>query len=177
MQSNRIGFVRVGLMAAYALFTMFRPAVPPTQAQRKTVHKKHAASVAVASLALSVKTDQPTYHAGSNIRFTLTAKNTTQQEMLLRFNSGQRYDFELYRGKDAKGDKIWQWAKGMMFTMMLSSAKLEPGKSLEFTETYRPGNDAMVALTPGAYTVVATLKNMAKPPTSAPSATTTFQVK
>ena len=55
-----------------------------------------------------MKTDQPTYHADSNIRFTLTAKNTTQQEMLLRFNSGQRYDFELIRGKDAKGMRLFK---------------------------------------------------------------------
>jgi hypothetical protein len=99
--------------------------------------------------------------------------------MPVRFNSGQRYDFELYRGKDAKGEKVWQWAKGKMFTMMLSSVMLKSVKPLEFTETYHPGSDGMPALASGSYTVVATLKGSAKtitPPISMPSASTTFQV-
>ncbi len=179
MPSDRTKLMRAGLLLASALIAMQMLGAPPTQAQRKAVPKKKTAATPVAPLALSLKTDQHVYHADSNIRFTLTAKNTTHEEMVLRFNSGQRYDFELFRGKDAKGDKVWQWAKGMMFTMALSAAKLEPGKSLVFTETYRPGSDAMVALTPGAYTVVATLKGVSKtttPPLSMPCVSTTFQV-
>jgi hypothetical protein len=174
---NRIAFVRVGLLLAGALIAMPMFSTPPLQAQGTTAPKK---GVAVAApLTLSVKTDQPTYKADSTIKFTLTAKNTTQQDMPVRFNSGQRYDFILYRGKDAKGEQVWQWSKGKMFTMMLSSTLLKPGKPLEYTETYHPGSDGMPALTPGSYTVVATLKGTSKsttPPISMPTASATFQV-
>jgi len=148
----------------------------PLQAQGTPAPKKDV--VVAAPLALTAKTDQPTYKVGSAIKFALTAKNTTQQDLPLRFNSGQRYDFVLYRGKDAKGEKVWQWSKGRMFTMMLSSTTLKPGKPLEYSETYRPGGDGMPALTPGTYTVVTTLKGVSKttPPVSMPSATATFQV-
>jgi len=146
------------------------------QAQGTPAPKKDV--VVTAPLSLTAKTDQPTYKADSAIKLTLTAKNTTQQDLPLRFNSGQRYDFELYRGKNAKGEKVWQWAKGRMFTMMLSSTNVKPGKPLEYSETYRPGGDGMPALTPGFYTVVATLKAASKttPPISMPTTTVTFQV-
>ncbi len=150
----------------------------PMHAQGTPTAPKKGVAVA-APLALIAKTDQPAYKADSAIKFTVTAKNTTQQDMPVRFNSGQRYDFVLYRGKDATGEKVWQWSKGKMFAMMLSSTTIKAGATLEYSETYHPGADGMPALTPGAYTVVATLKGAAKtanPPIFMPTASTTFQV-
>jgi hypothetical protein len=175
---SRTRFLGPGLLLAGALIATQLFGIGSLQAQEKAAPKKGVVLMPATPLTLTVKTDQPTYHADSAIKFTLAARNTTQQDMPVRFSSGQRYDFELYRGKNAKGTKVWQWARGRMFTMMLSSVSLKPGKPLEFTEAYRPGTDGMPALEPGFYTVVATLKGVSKttPPVSMPSASTTFQV-
>ena len=177
MLSQRTGLVRTGLLLTGVLIAVQTYTV--AQTHRKHVQKKVTAVVPSAPLALTVKTDQSAYPADSAIVFTLTAKNTTKENILLRFNSGQRYDFELFRGKDAKGEEVWQWARGRMFTMMLTSATLKPGKSLAYTETYHPGSDGMPALTPGAYTIIATLKSPSKaaPSVTFPSASATFQAK
>lgn len=176
MLSNRTQFFKAGLLLTAALMTTQLLGTKSLQAQGKPAPQKGVP--VTAPLALTAKTDQPIYKADSAIKLTLTAKNTTQQDVPVRFNSGQRYDFVLYRGKDAKGEKVWQWSKGKMFTMMLSSTTLKPGKPLEYSETYRPGGDGMPALATGTYTVVATLKGVSKttPPVSMPSASTTFQV-
>ena len=176
MLSNRTHFVKTGLLLTATLVATQLFGTQSMQAQRTPAPKKDV--VVATPLSLTAKTDQPTYKAADAIKLTLTAKNTTQQDVLLRFNSGQRYDFELFRGKSAKGEKVWQWSKGRMFTMMLSSVPLKPGKPLEYSETYRPGSDGMPALTPGFYTVVATLKAVSKttPPVSMPSTSKTFQV-
>ncbi len=55
--------------------------------------------------------------------------------MTLNFSSGQQYDFMLREGVKPDGKIVWQWAKGHMFAQMMSARKLEPGKSLTFTET------------------------------------------
>ncbi len=175
MHSNRTTRRRaVLLLTGLLLAAPFQGAIP-VRAQNKTVHKKKAA---VAPMTLVVNTDQPTYKAADTIKFTLTAKNTTKQDTPVGFNSGQRYDFTLYRGKNAKGEKVWQWAKGKMFNMMLRSILLKPDQPLEFTETYHPGSEEMPVLTPGVYTIVATLQGTYRttPPIVLPSTSKTFQV-
>ncbi|MCW3054146.1 MAG: Intracellular proteinase inhibitor [Chthonomonadales bacterium] len=176
MLSNRTHFVKTGLLLTTTLMTTQLLGTKSLQAQGTPAPKKEVS--VTAPLAITAKTDQPTYKADSAIKLTLIAKNTTQQEVPVRISSGQRYDFELFRGKSAKGEKVWQWSKGRMFTMMLSSISLKPGKPLEYSETYRPGGDGMPALPPGFYTVVATFKGVTKttPPVSMPSAAATFQV-
>ena len=118
-------------------------------------------------LALAVTTDKKMYAAGAAIKMTLTAKNTTPQTMNLNFNSGQQYDFTLREGVKPDGKIIWQWAKGRMFAQMIRSVKLEPGKSLTFTETLTPktipGGDALKA---GTYTLTAALATFGERPTA-----------
>lgn len=179
MLFNRNGRVGATLLLAGALLTLPMLGVTPLKAQGNAGPKKGAAVIPVHLLALTVKTEHPSYSADSAVKFTLTAKNTTHQDVVLSFRSGQRYDFELFRGNSPKGEKIWQWAQSRMFTDMLSSTTLKSGKSLVFTETYHPGGDGMPALTPGVYTVGATLKAVFKSVSTAylPSSYKTFQVK
>jgi hypothetical protein len=179
MLFKRKGRVGANLLLAGALLTMPTLGAMSLQAHKHAKQKKSAVVIPVYLLALTVKTEHPTYPADSAVKFTLTAKNITHQDVLLSFRSGQRYDFELFRGNSPKGEKIWQWAQSRMFTEMLSCTTLQPGKSLLFAETYKPGGDGMPALTPGVYTVGATLKAVFKSVSTAylPSAYSTFQVK
>ena len=126
-------------------------------------------------LELSVTTDKKTYAVGTTIKITLAAKNTTSQTMNLNFSSGQRYDFTLREGVKPDGKIVWQWAKGKMFAQMMSTQKLEPGKSLTFTETFDPKTAAAEGgtLKAGTYTLTATLAVFGE----RPSATTQVVVK
>ncbi len=108
---------------------------------------------------------------------TLTVKNPGKNAITLNFASGQRYDFELRRGKDKKGDLVWKWSRGRMFTMALSSLSLAPGKTLTYTETAAKDEekDTLLALPAGTYTAIATLT--IRGTTSQPSTSTTFTVQ
>ena len=131
-------------------------------------------------LKTTVKTEKKQHGTKDPVKMTLAVTNTTQKPITLNFSSGQKYDFEIKRGKGEAGVTVWKWSQGMMFTQMLSSRKLEPGKSLTFTETYKPGaksaeGQTLPALTAGTYSVIATLTTTDIAPK--PQSTTVFIVK
>ncbi len=133
---------------------------------------------------VTVATDKKVYAVGDTITFTLTVKNGTKQALPLRFSSGQRYDFKLFDAKIPAGARpdtgkpLWQWSRGRMFTMMIASEKLEPGKTLTFSDKYEfkamPGQTIKL-LAAGKYTLVGILTTMGAAPQ--PSATTTLEIK
>lgn len=132
-----------------------------------------------------VTTDKKSYASGDPIKMTFTVTNKTKEAVRLSFSNGQRYDFVLREETKPVAKILWQWSRGKMFNMMLSSVSLEPGKSLTYTATYGEANGVGVPppagdrsstkLAAGAYTVTASLTTMGA--ASRPSATTTFVVK
>lgn len=121
------------------------------------------------ALKAEVKTDKKQYGVNDAIKLTLTVKNTTKETILLRFSSSQKFDFEIKRGAAPAGETVWQWARNMMFAQMMMSTRLEAGKSLTFTETYKPGakagdGTALPPLTAGTYTAVGTLTSVGNTP-------------
>jgi hypothetical protein len=133
-----------------------------------------------APVSVSLAADKKSYSAKDPVKLTLTAKNTKTMSAKLMFTSGMKYDFEIRKGKAPNGEKVWQWSKGRMFTMMVQFVNLDPGKSLVFTETYTPGDkDAMgkplPELAPGTYTATGILAIGGRMPR--PMATTVFTVK
>lgn len=128
-----------------------------------------------APVALALKTDKTTYAAGETITATLTARNPGKQKVTLDFTSGQKYDLELWSGKDRRGKRLWQWSKGRMFTEALASLSLLPGKPLVFTEKIVSGKDEVPKLAPGVYRLIAYLTTASRMPH--PTSTTLFIVK
>lgn len=114
----------------------------------------------VVPVAVSVRTDKKIYRSHEPIQITITVKNATKNAVKLTFPTGQRYDIDIRRGSDPKNPKIWQWSHGQMFTQMVSSVSMPSGKTLTFSETYRPGQEQAPVLTPGTYTITATLTTM-----------------
>lgn len=133
---------------------------------------------------VTVATDKKMYGVGDTITFTLTVKNGTKQALSLRFSSGQRYDFKLFDAKTPAGARpdtgklLWQWSRGRMFFQMISSEKLEPGKTLTFSDKYEfkptPGQ-TVKPLAAGKYALVGILTTMGAAPQ--PSATTMLEIK
>lgn len=129
----------------------------------------------VAPVVLSVTTDKKLYHAGEPIKMTLTVKNATASEANLMFATTQKYDFAIRRGKKPDAPVLWQWSKGTMFGQILMTRSLPAGKTLTFTETLDPVAKH-VPLTPGDYTLRATLATFG-PPASRPAATVPFRIR
>lgn len=128
---------------------------------------------------MTVSTDKKKYAPGDPIKMTLTVKNDSKQTVPLRFGSGQRYDFVLREAGKPDAKPLWQWSRGMMFTMMVSSQPLEGGKSVVYAFTYTPkvAQNAPIVepLKAGTYALTGTLATLGM--TNRPSATTQFVVK
>ena len=123
-----------------------------------------------AKLTLRVVTDKKIYLVNAPIKMTFTVKNAEKKPVALTFNSGKRYDFVV---SSQSGHEMWQWSKGRMFTMDIGTETLGAGKTLTYTETYKPGTPAMPALKPGTYILSAYPAAM---DTTLPKTTTAFKV-
>ena len=164
-------FAAVAALAAVtALFSL---SISMVRAQGKPVDKAlivepgSAGALRPAPVAVMVKTDKKTFSAAEEIPIVITVKNTSKQPVTLHFASGQKYDLELRKGKDAKRPLVWQWSRGRMFTEALSSVLLAQGKTLTFNDSYKPSNkpaDNMPRLAPGHYTLTGVVTTMGSTP-------------
>ena len=83
---------------------------------------------------LSMRLDLPGPIRGSDrpqqVNVALVLENTSQQSIELQFRSGQLYEIELF---NARGQGLWTWSDGMMFTQALQEIRLAPGESRRFS--------------------------------------------
>jgi hypothetical protein len=106
---------------------------------------------------LSIATDKAIYHPEDPITITLTVFNYTEDRVIFTFTSTQRYDFFIRQ----EGREIWRWSAERFFALVMGEERIQPGKSLVYTETYR----AKDKLTPGIYSITGmlTCRDSAKP--------------
>ena len=83
---------------------------------------------------------------GASLTLTLTAKNEGKAAEVLRYRNSGRVDMQLLT---SGGKTVYQWSKGMMFTMALAAERLEPGVSKSWGITAQLPAD----LPPGGYTI------------------------
>lgn len=106
---------------------------------------------------LQVATDKLSYTEGEIIKVTLKATNIQEKDAYLKFTSGQRFDFNLF--KDGSKEAIYTWSANKMFAMMNSTIKLKMAQR----ETYNTEiGSEMGQLKPGKYRLVAHLTNSTK---------------
>ena len=120
-----------------------------TLASVRTVSQQGAARTANAKSPISAALDVQREPAA--IRFALEVVNSGKKSIELTFPSGQTHDFVIL---DSLGAEVWRWGTGRLFTQALQNKQLSRGESLAMTEKW----DAP-SLTPGRYTVIATLKS------------------
>ncbi len=103
---------------------------------------------------LQPSTDKLKYTVGEPIKVTLKATNIQEKDVYLKFNSGQRFDFQLY--KDGGKEGVYTWSANKMFTMNVSTIKLKMAER----ETYKTEiGGEMGELKPGNYRLVPHLTN------------------
>lgn len=93
---------------------------------------------------LSLTTDKTVYKQLDTMRITLTLTNPTKQAVSVTFPSGQKFDLLLRKvGKSNTAPVVvWQWSRGMMFTQMVTSTSIAPGKSIQFSAAFPPENSS-----------------------------------
>lgn len=85
--------------------------------------------------------------AGDTVHLALQVTNATDAPLVLRFSSGQTYDFAVLRG----GEQLWRWSETMRFTQALRDETLAPGETRTVTEHWVPGRRVTGELTARAW--------------------------
>jgi hypothetical protein len=111
-------------------------------------------------IAVSVSTDQPSYHRGHRVRMTMTLQDVSNTPVSLPINSTQ--EFTLLEGSKP----VWREAR---LVSGVGSVNLNPGQLVKFTAVWNGKvHQAGVPLGPGIYTLQASAEGY--------SGSTTFRV-
>lgn len=95
---------------------------------------------------VSLSTDKTIYFVGEPIMMTLKIFNYTDEEITLKFNTSQRYEFII---EEKEGHELWRWSRGRMFTMVTGVEVLGPtNPEMIATETF---SDRLI---PGQYHIM-----------------------
>jgi hypothetical protein len=127
--------VRRTLTAAAAALLAACAPVPPPAEGGAPVPGPAGAETLVSSLSV-----RP---AGDTVHLALQVTNATAAPVVLRFNTGQTYDFSVHRG----GELLWQWSETMRFMQALRDETLAPGETRTITEHWVPPSRAAGELT------------------------------
>jgi hypothetical protein len=108
-----------------------------------------------------VRADKSSYALGQAVKINFVIENRTNQEMAIRFPSGQHYD--IWVQKDGK--EIWRWSRGKFFIQAFTSLTLKPGERKTFAETWKQVTNEGKQVPPGAYDIFAQLTTVPSRPT------------
>lgn len=92
---------------------------------------------------------------GKPVVFILEVRNVSGAPIELHFSSGQQYDVLVY--KQGEWGERWRWSKGKMFTMALTSIRLEFGQVQRFRVEWNQCDNEGRQVPPGNYRVEALL--------------------
>jgi hypothetical protein len=84
-------------------------------------------------LDVTITANKEVYGVGEPIAFTLRVKNPTDVPILLRFASGQRYDFVI---QSAAGEERWRWSAGRTFTQALGEQTVPQAWEMDYNERF-----------------------------------------
>lgn len=125
----------VGRAAHYKIISgsgknLFHPKANATRAEAAMVINKLLDLLETQKPAVAIKTDA-TLKADS-IEMKISIVNNSKKAITFNHSSGLKYDFVLL---DSDRKELYRWSADKNFTMMLTSTVIEPGKSLDFSET------------------------------------------
>lgn len=112
----------------------FYPKAPATRAQAVTTADRLLKRIGEEKADVSVVPSAGIKDGMVQMKLTIT--NHSDQKILIRHSSGQKFDFVLsVSGSPADAAKkfLYKWSADRMFTMALTQTAVEPGKSVEFT--------------------------------------------
>jgi hypothetical protein len=104
---------------------------------------------AQSQLTIKIQTDKTSYKLGEPVKISLSVTNPSEQEMIIRFNSGQYYDFWVQKD----GKEVWRWSRGKAFIQAFTSITLKAGETKTFSDTWKQLTNDGEQTAPGAYAV------------------------
>ena len=133
----------------------------PTATPRGTGEDDNAGTPppAPADLQVSLELGGETYSRGEPVEMSLTITNTDQDEAVLSFSDGLRYDFVAV---DGDGREVWRWSDGKLFTQVLGEETIAPGGSLVYRETWGQADGEGKQVPDGEYAVLGLITGCAK---------------
>lgn len=123
-----------------------RPKAAANRAQAVTVVSRLTALIE--GLTQRVDVSASMYEEDGGLKMTLTIENRTDNTITIHHTSGQRFDFKLF---DDKGETLYTWSEGKMFTMALGTTEIEPGESVYYevlleSELYEGVKDSIASM-------------------------------
>ncbi|MFD2216335.1 BsuPI-related putative proteinase inhibitor [Metabacillus endolithicus] len=83
------------------------------------------------------------------IKFIITLMNNTNEMKKIEFPTSQKYEIVI---KNKKGEEVYRYSKGKMFTQAIETALIKSGESMEWEEIWEYST-----LSPGVYTAEITI--------------------
>lgn len=143
---------RLGFLAAIFVAAPFLISASPATAQKSPLGKRSVKSGSWVDL--QVSTSKLRYTIGEPIPVTLHATNIQQKDAYLKFSSGQRFDFKVFRAGETEA--VYVWSATRMFLQATSTIKLKMAER----ETYNAEiGSEMGELPAGKYRLEAHLTN------------------
>jgi hypothetical protein len=127
-QVNRLFSMAVTMVAATALL-----ALAACNGDDQVAGVPGEDTVTEDNLRLQISTDRDDYEVGDAVHFRLKAENTGNDLLILRFPTGQRFDFQV---TDQRGNTLWSYSEGRVFTQAVGEVELAPGQTVEFSEEW-----------------------------------------
>ena len=77
-------------------------------------------------VAFGLSLDRAVYAPGANLTARITLRNSQSEPLRMVFSSGQTYDLVI---RDGKGQEVWKWSTGRVFTMALRTVDFDRGET------------------------------------------------
>jgi len=101
------------------------------------------------SLQDNLRQESSNYLQGEVVRLLLSVTNNGNEEVVLKFSSGQQYDFYV---QDSEDVEIWRWSANRLFTQALSEISIPVGVTVNFSELWDQTATDGQTLARGSYT-------------------------
>ncbi len=110
-------------------------------------------AINAAPIRVTFTSDKQIYRAGENVTFTLIARNTSDKEQVLNFNSGQSFDISITPTNQDEALWRWDWSFGRFFTEALREKTLKPHQAISFNATWDQTDNSGKPMPRGEYSV------------------------
>ncbi len=124
---------------------------PQAPEQKAKTSVENVAKASDETVALDVQASD----VSGGTRFILTVINSTDKLVPLRFKSSQNYDFVVL--DPSTGQEVWRWSRRMYFSQVVRQEALRPSRNLTFEVVWNHRDNDLNVVTPGKYTVVASI--------------------
>jgi len=111
--------------------------------------------VIAAPMEIKFSSDKRHYRVGESVRFTLVARNVSNQDQVLNFNSGQSFDISVTPINQDRELWRWDWSFGRFFTQALREKTLQPNQSISLSATWDQTDNSGKPMPRGEYSVSA----------------------